>query len=53
MEHLVPPASPHSKQAAQLHLLAAKSVVGHAEPAAGLLGLMYAVQQVGRRILTS
>ncbi len=29
-----------------LHLLAAKSMVGHAEPASGLTGLMYAMMQV-------
>ena len=32
--------------ASVLHLLAAKSSVGHAEPASGLTGLAYAVQQV-------
>ena len=48
MEQLSSPhsTSPHAKQHAPAHLLAAKSIVGHAEPASGLLGLMYAVQQV-------
>ena len=32
---------------ASLHLLGAKSFVGHAEPAAGILGLGYAMSQVG------
>eukprot|EP00983_Pelagomonas_calceolata_P078531 1154291-Pelagomonas_calceolata.AAC.16 len=39
------PQDVHNKQHAAVHLLAAKSIVGHAEPASGLLGLMYAVQQ--------
>ncbi len=36
-----------------LRLLAAKSIVGHAEPAAGILGLSYAAAQVGMHVTTS
>ena len=35
--------------AAPLHLLGSKSTVGHAEPAAGISALAYAVQQVRHR----
>ncbi len=46
MEQLQPATLHAPKQHAPVHLLAAKSMIGHAEPASGLLGLMYAVQQV-------
>lgn len=48
MEQLVHPSHSSKQHAhAHVHLLASKSIVGHAEPAAGILGLMYAVHQVG------
>ena len=44
---LAPPEGPHGSSPLPLHLLGSKSTVGHAEPAAGITGLVYALQQVG------